>query len=540
MPARARTNPAARTAAVALFAALVAEAAFAALPTPARGDVVLHEYISADPADDLRLGATTADGEMAAAIQTQSGPVASPDLEKKSERRGSVYGAERNPPGSGGTFRIDGDTSRPDRVSYDDPFTPGIAPYKREFAYDSVDDRLDLAVRDGTLTPLTVGGSPRAEDDQFFADLDVDLAAGQAVRIPTVGPSVRVLSMRLSPEAGVVLLHDSADNWFARGDRDGPVRLVLHLAVDRAVFGSPFADVEWNRLTRLVPQLPDSAKNEGVRMARQIGVVDGTGPAEALRILVKYFRGFTPSSERLKASSGVDLYRELSLSQKGVCRHRSYAFVVTALALGLPARFVRNEAHAWVEVNDGTRFHRIDLGGAAGELAVSDANRVPHVPPLDPFQWPHGTDSGQSVADRSRAASASPGTGGARPGTRQGLVSAAPTPSAGLPSDPEDRRPHPAITLKVGGPEARRGSRLAISGKIESPGGPCAAVRVDLFLEPVTGRTPRERLPLGTLVTSDTGRYEGQIVVPFVVPPGDYEVRASTPGSLACGEGQSP
>src|SRR3954464_12380708 len=93
------TNPAARTAAAALFAVLVAEVAFAALPAPARGDVVLHEYIAADPGDDLRLGATTADGEMAAAIQTQSGPVASPDLEKKSERRGSVYGSLRNPPG---------------------------------------------------------------------------------------------------------------------------------------------------------------------------------------------------------------------------------------------------------------------------------------------------------------------------------------------------------------------------------------------------------------------------------------------------------
>jgi hypothetical protein len=528
----------ARTAPVALVALLAEIIALAALPASVRGDVVLHEYIPSDPADDLRLGATTGDGEMAAAIQTQSGPVASPDLEKRSEHRGSVYGSERNPPGSGLTFRIDGDTTRPDQVSYDDPFTPAIAPYKREFAYDAVDERLDLAVQGAALTALSVGGSPRPEDDQFFADLDVDLTAGQAVRIPTVGPSARVLAMRLSPEAGVVLLHDSADNWFARGDRDGPVRLVLHLAIDRAVYGSPFADVEWNRLARLVPPLPDAVRNEGIRMARQIGVVDGTGPAEALRILVKYFRAFTPSSERLKSSAGVDLYRELSLSQKGVCRHRSYAFVVTALGLGFPARFVRNEAHAWVEVSDGTRFHRIDLGGAASELSLSDASRVPHVPPLDPFQWPQAVDSGQVAADRSRTATA-PGRSGARTSARQSLASAAPTPSAGLPSDPEDQRPRPTITLKLGGPEARRGSRLGISGRIESASGPCGAVRVDLFLEPTTG-TSRERVPLGTLVTNDGGRYEGYIVVPFVVPPGDYDVRASTPGNLACGEGQSP
>jgi hypothetical protein len=520
-----------------VLVALVAFAAFAAMAASARGDIVLHEYIAADPAEDLRLGATTRDGEMAAAIQTQSGPVASPDLDQESARQGQVYGRERNPPGSGATFRIDGDTTRPELVSYEDPFTPAIAPYKREFAYDTVDDRLDLAVRDASLLALPVGGAPRPEDDQFYADLDVGLVAGEAVRIPTVGPSARVLAMRIFPPANVVLLHDSADNWFARGDRDGPARVVLHLSIDRNVFGSPFADVEWSRLARLVSPLPERARSEGIRVAREIGVVDGTGPSEALRILVKYFRAFAPSSERLKSGGGVDLYRELSLSQKGVCRHRSYAFAVTALALGFPTRFVRNEAHAWVEVSDGTRFHRIDLGGAADQLNLTDASRVPHVPPRDPFEWPYASDSGQVMADRSRMASA-PGRG-TRTGARQSPASAAPTPSAELPSDPEDRRPPSSLTLKIGGAEARRGSRLAISGRIDSTNGPCGAVRVDLFLEPTTGLV-RERIALGTLVTNETGHYEGNIVVPFVVPPGDYDVRATTPGNLACGEGQSP
>ena len=43
---------------------------------------------------------------------------------------------------------------------------------------------------------------------------------------------------------------------------------------------------------------------------------------------------------------------DLALSQKGVCRHRAFAFLVTALGLGIPARMVINEAHAWVEVLD--------------------------------------------------------------------------------------------------------------------------------------------------------------------------------------------
>src|SRR5262249_46167120 len=156
---------------------------------------------------------------------------------------------------------------------------------------------------------------------------------------------------------------------------------------------------------RSMPGLPERTKNEGIRVARQIGVVDGTGPAEALRILVRHFRSFAPSTDRPR-SAGTDLYRELATSQQGVCRHRSYAFVVTALALGIPSRFVRNEAHAWVEVFDGVRWHRIDLGGAADHLDSPDSTRLPHVPPRDPFEWPQGSESGLSMADRSRGAEA--------------------------------------------------------------------------------------------------------------------------------------
>src|SRR5262249_17483180 len=155
-----------------------------ALVTPgAAADVILHEYVPPDAVEDLRLGATSSDGTMSAAIQTQSGPVTSPDLERPAEPGGTVYGPSRTPPGGGPTFRVGPDTSRPDTVSYDDPFTPSIAPYKREFAYDAVDEHLDLVVHDATLARVPIGGAPRPEDDQFYADLKVDLVEGQAVRI---------------------------------------------------------------------------------------------------------------------------------------------------------------------------------------------------------------------------------------------------------------------------------------------------------------------------------------------------------------------
>ncbi len=49
-------------------------AAILAFAVPAHADgPVLHEYIPPDPAEDLRMGATTPDGAMPAAIDTRSG-----------------------------------------------------------------------------------------------------------------------------------------------------------------------------------------------------------------------------------------------------------------------------------------------------------------------------------------------------------------------------------------------------------------------------------------------------------------------------------
>jgi hypothetical protein len=519
--------------ALALLLAVPACVALGAL-RDARADVVLHEYIPAEPAEDVRFGATTQDGTMAAAIQTESGPVASPDPERPRDKSGKVYAAGS---GSNGAFHADRDTTRPDTVSYDDPFTPSIAPYKRELAYDTVNDSFDLVVRDGTLTRLSIGGAPRAEDDQFYADLDVDLVEGQPVRIPTAGPGARLFAVRSVPETTILAFRDSADDWFVRGNREGRVRLVLHIAVDRAVFGSPFADTEWTRLWRFTPPIPDRVKAEGIRVARQIGVVDGTGPSEALGILVRYFRGFAPSTD-LPKSSGGDLYHELSISKKGVCRHRAYAFVITALALGIPSRFVRNEAHAWVEVFDGARWHRIDLGGAAQHLDEPNDTRVAHVPPRDPYDWPPNSESGQAIAERERAQH---GRQGSRASAGAGATGQSPEPSQ-TPEEPapnpEDRRPRALVTLAVGGADARRGDRVPIAGRVEVSGTACAASRVDLFLDPKSGAA-KDRIPLGTLVTNAQGRYEGRVVVPYGVPPGDYDVRASTPGNSSCGTGES-
>ena len=108
--------------------------------------------------------------------------------------------------------------------------------------------------------------------------------------------------------------------------------------------------------------LPDNVARDAAVVRAAIGVSRAMRPRDAIAKLVDYFRGFTDSAETPAPRGSV--YLDLALSKKGVCRHRAFAFLITAQSLGIPARLVENEAHAWVEIHDGTLWRRIDLGGA--------------------------------------------------------------------------------------------------------------------------------------------------------------------------------
>src|SRR5450432_491997 len=402
-----------------------------ALPAHADGPV-LHEYIAPDAAEDLRMGATTPDGAMPAAIDTRSGVLSAPSETRTNSAASQVaYGGSATPDSIDASYRIDRDTSRPDSVRYDDPFIPAITPFKRLYAYDALDEGFELVVHDKLLRPIEIGGEARPDDDQFYGDLFVDVVPGVPVRIPSVGPGARVLVARAEPMLKFELVRDGADNWFIVGDTRERVRLVLELSIARRVFGSEFGEASWAELARSVPALPPAARAAATDVLGSIGVSQSQRPREAVRALVNYFRTFAPSDDSPHASSGAALYSELALSRKGVCRHRAFAFVVSARALGIPARLVRNEAHAWVEISDGLAWHRVDLGGAASHIDYEQhSSEHQHQPPADPYQWPPGSESAQDLSAQASSTGAKPG------------ASAMPA-SSGAP--PRATRPPPAL-----------------------------------------------------------------------------------------------
>jgi hypothetical protein len=508
--------------------------------------VELHEFIPLDPKEDLRFSATTIDGGLPAAIDTPSGVATAPDLSAPPPDRTVL---RRDP--APDKYVPDRDTSKPSLSLHGDPFSPSIAPFQRLHAYDTVSNDLSLGVRRPALVAVPVGEALRPGDESFYADLSLEVGS-QPVRIPTVGPGTRVMRAVATPPVSFTIVADGAENHFVRSTDTGPVRLVLQLAIARASFGAAFvAHPGWQLPAADRP--PAALAPAYERVASAMGLRRSDPPAEALEKLVGYFRSFVASPDMPTGESNI--YLDLALSKKGVCRHRSYAFFVTALYYGFQVRMVTSDVHAWVEVFDGQIWHRIDLGGAADVVEDNTpTDRPAHSPPPDPYEWPANQAGAQDVIDRRRAqgSTGSNSTGGAS-SAASGMSSAAPSGSvpsppaasstlppapsgASAPAYPSPGSPGALtgteVRLRALGRDARRGAPLRIQGDASTDGTPCAHLRVDVWL-----RSPRTPAPAsaGSLTTNERGELDGTVVVPVDLPLGDYEILLTTPGDTRCG-----
>jgi hypothetical protein len=199
------------------------------------------------------------------------------------------------------------------------------------------------------------------------------------------------------------------------------------------------------------------------------------------------------------------------LSKKGVCRHRAFAFLVTAQSLGIPTRVITNEAHAWVEVFDSRLWRRIDLGGAAPMANAKSGNVVTERP----------TDGTAPPQSAPRAVD---------------LNAAAWAPGSASLGRPNDDRPPSVLSIAVGNAEAHRGQPLSVRGEVRADGDPCPHVGIELWLR---SASTQRGFVLGRLATGDDGVFSDQVVVSAEAPLGDYDVVARTTGDERCGAGMS-
>jgi transglutaminase-like putative cysteine protease len=512
-----------------LFAVALAVSVAAIPSAGARSpEPTVHEPIPPDAREDLAMHVTVSG--LPGVIETRSGLVSAPDPLRAPSSRETAYGAD-----TARSYTPDRDTRRPELTPYDDPFTPATAPFKRLQAFDSVGADYKLHVSDQRMATLPLQGEAQPRDDIFYGDLVVSITPGQSTRIPSVGPGAHILRASLGDGVDVLtsyrVAHDGAENWFLEVpgvSRPLRARLVIELGAPRAAFGGPLADVTWDRLPPVLP-LPPNVAQDAAQVRAAIGVGHDMRPRDAIAKMVAYFRAFEVSDDPPTGHGNV--YLDLALTKKGVCRHRSFAFLVTALGLGIPTRFVMNETHAWVEVNDGTLWKRIDLGGA-GHMASKDRSEEdtpPYEAPSDAFPWPRASERGEDMVREAREG------GGSAPSTRGRSSSStpAPAPSAehgtteGKLSGATERGVSAiAVTLASVDAEPHRGQALHVSGEVRSEGQPCPHAAVEVWL-----RHPKteEKIRLGTLATGDDGKFAGSVVVPQTAALGPYDVVAQTP-----------
>jgi transglutaminase superfamily protein len=246
-----------------------------------------------------------------------------------------------------------------------------------------------------------------------------------------------------------------------------------------------------------------------------------------------------------------DIYRDLCDSQAGVCRHRAFAFMITANAIGIPTRYVQNEAHAFVEVWFPERaWQRIDLGGAALRMEVTGADdKTLHRPRADdPFAKPppyknnytqlEGEIAGltqQQLDDKHRSLDEAPasgqfdsqgnGSGASNGGTGPDRI----TPDPGLPVVPHDpKKGSPELEVITADASAYRGAAVRISGRVNVNGKGIPDHPVDVYLSPkgMHGASP---VSLGRAVTAADGTFRQDFQIPRELDLQTYEIWLGSP-----------
>lgn len=438
------------------------------------------------------------------------------------------------------TFRPDRVTALPGAVGYFEVFTPTITPYKRVTALDGValaGTVPVLAVADVARSRIVVeGAGASAPDgrprDRFWGSVVLDFTDGNDVPLPSVSPESRILTLRTEPaNVALHLERDHADNFFAVLDAPSPtvreVRVIFLTDAPRTYFGfdegAALPTAPSDALVADVPILPDAVEHDALTFAGELGLSRGDPFDRVLGTLVDHFRAFEESEEP-PADTG-NIFLDLARGMRGVCRHRAYAFAIVAMALGIPTRFVNNEAHAWVEVHMPERrgWLRVDLGGSAQGLVSRSADRGPEYrPPVrDLLPQPEPYVRALSAAQQTSQPhddDASPGATGTGTTTTTTTTTTTDAPrddrtdplGLGPTPPPAPARAPLALSLDQERLFVLRGQSFEVTGTATSRGAPAEGVRIEVLLRDERG----DEQFLGVTVSGSNGVFHASFGVP--------------------------
>ncbi len=550
-------------------ALLVVAAGAAGLAVAEAPHPMLHEDFlpaGATPAATPTIGGTRPGSNPQAIITGDKRlpkPSLSPDPDTSSPKPEPVLGKGGFATDRDTTLALDNNTGADPTLHYASVFNPDVLPFKRMSALDGVAPDYTMVISHDTRVGVPVGGTTDTTRDRFWGSVLVDLEPGVEVALPSVAPDMRILSYETSPKIPVQFDKDGADNFYVRTEEayaHGTYRLVFYVDANAGYFAPslPRTPMRVRDVAKAAPPelkvtLPPDVEREANVTLGKLGIDRDMDLGVVFNRLVGYFRGFTPKT--IDNPSG-NTYRDLCDNQAGVCRHRSFAFMITANEIGIPTRFVSNEAHAFVEVWFPERgWQRIDLGGASPKLEVSNGkDKTLHRPrAADPFAKPDsyrnmhtqlaGDITDQQVADRDRPLDQAPPSGSFGPGPGSGSGSGSGSlagagsddpnnrisPNPGLPAvAPNPAKPTPRLAITLADSHAYRGDAIHVEGLANIGQKPLADHVVDIYIAPAGGHGRQESF-LGYAKTAADGTFRVDLAVPAELKLQTYELYVSSP-----------
>ena len=224
--------------------------------------------------------------------------------------------------------------------------------------------------------------------------MGIQVTTSDYTRIPSVSPDADIIDYDPnSTDVTITFFKDGADNYYVQGSENIVIDLKYRMGTNGSYFNRPISDdltlddlpEEAIRPINGANQVKENVK-DFLRYRHDNGTIaneplywlwpdNGTQETNLgliINNLTWYFSAFIEGDGDVPdAEEPWDVYQSICINGIGACRHRSFGFFVTALALGAPTRYISNEAHAFVEVyvpEDNETFSanhwkRIDLGG---------------------------------------------------------------------------------------------------------------------------------------------------------------------------------
>ncbi|MBF0511777.1 MAG: AAA family ATPase, partial [Candidatus Omnitrophica bacterium] len=247
-------------------------------------------------------------------------------------------------------------------------FDPDLYPYTRHASYDSYDERSEsFGITNRHIEPVLLQpGHVISPDTMEVYEGSYQMNIQNIWRpLPSAGAGMVFEKLEVRDSQGdfveVQIGKDSADNYYIKADKDiGVCQVRYRVGVSRVYR-------HWELTDDVSFTYPKDIPVE-VRWAMgQMELGQEHSFKDVLDKLVTFLTSGIPVQGGITDTGHMfrDLVTSFAQKRGGVCRHAAYVFMRMAQGLGIEARVVVSEIHAWVEIQLPTtkEWVLLDLGG---------------------------------------------------------------------------------------------------------------------------------------------------------------------------------